>query len=117
MCSDIACAVSQWHDSKTRLTDCAEDLQVEGVIPCSPTPVPLEDRVIDSLSLEEARRLLTKQREQKHSPALVKGESDEEKKATSDAEGVEIIMQRSAKRTRRSPDPAAEVVDLTGLLD
>lgn len=117
MFSSIARAVSQRHDSKTKLTNCADDLQAEGVIPRNPSPIRLEDRDIDTLSLEEARQLLARQIEQKHSQLMVKRERDEKNVASADGEGIEIITQRPTKRKRRCPDPAAEVVDLTELLD
>lgn len=117
MYSSIARAVSQRHDSKTKLTNRADDLQVEGVIPRSPSPVRLEDRDIDTLSLEEARQLLAQQREQKQSQLMVKRERDEKDVASADDEEIEITTQRPTKRNRRCPDPAAEVVDLTELLD
>lgn len=41
---------------------CLEALKVEGVMPRSPSPMPLEERPIDSLSQQEMRELLIRQR-------------------------------------------------------
>jgi hypothetical protein len=38
------------------------DLKAECIIPRSPTPIPLEDRSIEDLTMEEARELLRRQK-------------------------------------------------------
>jgi hypothetical protein len=44
------------------LTTAVDDLKAELIIPRSPSPIPLEDRPLESLSLEESLELLRRQR-------------------------------------------------------
>jgi hypothetical protein len=39
-----------------------DDLKAERILPRSPTPVPLEDRPVEELTLEETRELLRRER-------------------------------------------------------
>ncbi|KAK4561820.1 hypothetical protein LTR86_004499 [Recurvomyces mirabilis] len=99
------------------------DLQVEGIIPRSPSPVPLEERDPDSLSAEEARELVRRMREREqdmakvkrekrgHSPTVIRdmeaGEDDDD--VIVEAEG------HQRKRNRPSTDSGVDIVDLTDL--
>lgn len=98
------------------------DLQIEGVIPRSPSPVPLEERDPDDLSPEEARELVRRlrQREQERTKIKIKKEAQEKRARSdtfdgdSDVEELPVTGEGSArKRHRPSTDSGVEVVDLT----
>ena len=101
-----------------------EDLQIEGIIPRSPSPVPLEDRDPDQLNLEEMRQLLHRIREREASAARVKREGDNQLKrersttiidGNDDDDDDEIeVTAGPPKRRRTFDDSAVEIVDLTG---
>ncbi|KAK4546707.1 hypothetical protein LTR36_001925 [Oleoguttula mirabilis] len=94
------------------------DLQIEGIIPRSPSPVPLEDRNPDDLSAEEARELVRRHRARE---AAVKTEVKKEKRAHSqviddDDEDDDVTIaseNRSRKRHRASRDSGVEIIDLS----
>lgn len=96
------------------------DLQVEGVIPRSPSPLPLEQRDPDDLSPEEARELVRRLRQREQERIKIKKEA-QEKRARSDAfdgdsdvEELPVTGEGSArKRHRPSTDSGVEIVDLT----
>ncbi|KAH5442985.1 hypothetical protein HBI23_168540 [Parastagonospora nodorum] len=94
------------------------------IIPRSPSPVPLEDRYVDTLSPQEMRQLLRRQRERQQAAQAVKQEqgvkhecSRERSRAIHDfdSDGDEVSFV-SAKR-RRHPviidGNGAETIDLT----
>ncbi|KAK4896973.1 hypothetical protein LTR27_005220 [Elasticomyces elasticus] len=93
------------------------DLQIEGVLPRTPSPVPLEERDPESLTAEEARELVRQMRATQKDNVQVKREKrersgtalddDEEDDARASSES------RGRKRQRRSTDSAIDVVDLT----
>jgi hypothetical protein len=92
-------------------------LQIEGLILRSPSPVPLEDRDPDSLTLEESRELVRRlQARETQSSVKVKKEkrthaelSDDEVEEDDD---VAVTEERS-KRARLSTDSGVEIIDLT----
>ncbi|PPJ51979.1 hypothetical protein CBER1_10695 [Cercospora berteroae] len=100
------------------------DLQIMGVMPRSPSPVPLEERDPNTLTLEESRELVRRMRErereqqteikkegQKKSAKRARSETLE---ADSDDEAVLVTGERPAqKRSRQSTDSGVEIVDLT----
>ncbi|EMC99084.1 hypothetical protein BAUCODRAFT_390870 [Baudoinia panamericana UAMH 10762] len=98
------------------------DLQIEGIIPRSPSPVPLEDRDPDSLSAEEARELVRRLRAQREDLVRVKREGAKRQRSATvtenhdddDGDDVTISETRSRKRSRPSADSGVELVDLTG---
>ncbi|KAK3697252.1 hypothetical protein LTR37_017564 [Vermiconidia calcicola] len=100
------------------------DLQIEGIIPRSPSPVPLEDRAPEDLSPEEARELVRRLRKRDSGRAKIKDENLRIKKekrnhATliedDDENDVTITEEiRGRKRTRNSRDSAIEIIDLSG---
>jgi hypothetical protein len=61
------------------------DIQIEGVMERSPTPVPLEERDTESLTAEEARELVRRLRTREENAALVKSEYKRGKRARSQA--------------------------------
>ncbi|KAK4954399.1 hypothetical protein LTR10_007830 [Elasticomyces elasticus] len=94
------------------------DLQIEGVLPRTPSPVPLEERDPDSLTAEEARELVRQMRaiqkdnvqvkrekRERSSTALEDDDDEDDARASSESRG--------RKRQRRSTDSAIDVVDLT----
>ena len=95
-----------------------EDLQIEGIIPRSPSPVPLEERDPDDLSPEEARELIRRMRTQGSETEVkikkekrvrpLEGEDDD-----SSGDEVEVTEQRVSKRARLSTDSGVELIDLT----
>lgn len=96
----------------------AGDLQVEGVITRSPSPIPLEERDPDDLSPEEARELVRRLRQQQEQIEIKKeGKKSEHALplgADSDIEEVSITGEGSArKRKPPSTDSGIEIVDLT----
>ncbi|KAK3109769.1 hypothetical protein LTR53_016612 [Teratosphaeriaceae sp. CCFEE 6253] len=93
------------------------DLQIEGVIARSPSPVPLEDRDPDSLTAEEARELVRLMRARRDAQVRVKQEK-RARSATVDGGGGEDSVRissenRTRKRHRASNDSGVEIVDLT----
>ncbi|EME84101.1 uncharacterized protein MYCFIDRAFT_214617 [Pseudocercospora fijiensis CIRAD86] len=100
------------------------DLQIEGIIPRSPSPTPLEDRDPDDLTPEEARELVRRMREREKLQAAIKKEIKREKRNRSDTlnvddesdhEGVLVTGEGPArKRARASTDSGIECIDLTG---
>ncbi|KAI5362322.1 hypothetical protein Slin15195_G059730 [Septoria linicola] len=97
------------------------DLQIEGLIPRSPTPVPLEERDPDDLTPEEARELVRRLRRTQQQQIEIKKEGLKKKRARSatldadsDSEGVVITGATSSrKRARQSTDSGIELIDLT----
>jgi len=94
------------------------------VIPRSPSPVPLEDRDVDSLSQEEMRELLRRQRQRGEAARIVKHEGgvkrERSRERSGTANNAEIddddVSFVSAKR-RRLPvtlnEDGVETIDLT----
>ena len=99
------------------------DLQIEGIIPRSPSPVPLEERNPDDLSAEEARDLVrmmraraaeTKieiKREKRGHATIVEDDDDGD---DDDGDATIESETRGRKRRRDLPDLNVEVVDLSG---
>ncbi|KXT08934.1 hypothetical protein AC579_9359 [Pseudocercospora musae] len=102
------------------------DLQIEGIIPRSPSPTPLEDRDPDDLTPEEARELIRRMRDREKHQAFIKKEIKREKRDRSDTvnlddesddDGVLVTGEGAAparKRARASTDSGVECIDLTG---
>lgn len=90
------------------------------IIPRSPSPVPLEDRDVDTLTPEEMRELLRRQRERDAASQNMKQEREVKRERTrersSTANDDDEVSFVSAKR-RRLPvflnEDGAETVDLT----
>ena len=102
------------------LTTTSGDLQIEGVIPRSPTPVPLEERDPDDLTAEEARELLRRMRQREQEQVEIKKEGKKKRARSptfggdSDVEEVSVTGEGpSRKRSRPSTDSGIEIVDLT----
>lgn len=96
-------------DPPETLTNCnsIDDLKSEMIIPRSPSPIPLEDRPEEDLSLEEARELIRRQRADM---ARIKPELKRERATNISSVGSDdlTIVERPAKRPR-----AIESIDLT----
>lgn len=95
-----------------------EDLQIEGIIPRSPSPVPLDERDPNSLSAEEARELVRRMRareedtaqikkEKRKAPTIIEDDGEEDDDVTIAEET------RGRKRSRITRDSAVEVIDLS----
>lgn len=104
------------------MTSVAGALQSLGLLPRSPSPIPLEDRSIDDLSLQEARELLRRQQGRlasneatvKHE--AIKREIKRERNEDGDDDdgngGVEIV-DRPEKACRLNANGAGtDVIDL-----
>ena len=96
----------------------AEDLQVEGIIPRSPSPIPLEDRNPEDLSPEEARELVRRMRAREQDQVKVKREKRShtdsfEEGEDGDEDDITISEVRSSKRRRGDRDSGVEIIDLT----
>ncbi|RMY79831.1 hypothetical protein D0864_08916 [Hortaea werneckii] len=94
-------------------------LQSMGILPRSPSPVPLEDRDIEDLNPEEMRELLRRQqRQRKSSEAPIKREIKRERMEfedeDDDGDDVEIVDQPEKKRRLDVDNAGTEVVDLCG---
>lgn len=111
------------------------DLQIEDIIPRTPSPAPLEQRDPNTLTLEESRELLRRllqrkeQREQKQQIEIKKegqkikkeGQKKRERSETIEAEvddedegGIVVTGEGPArKRGCQSTDSGVEIVDLT----
>ncbi|KAI4610865.1 hypothetical protein J4E80_007894 [Alternaria sp. BMP 0032] len=89
------------------------------IIPRTPSPVPLEERDINTLTLEESRELLRLQREQMDAAPVIKREGIKRERSSTiineDNDDDEVTF-LSAKR-RRLPvtldENGAEIIDLT----
>ena len=101
-----------------------KDLQAECIIPRSPSPVPLEERDADSLSLEEAREYFRRDRERKANDIKIKQEVKMEKRSYSQViddddedsgnDELEVAaIPASRKRPRTFRDSGVEFVDLS----
>ncbi|KAK5688699.1 hypothetical protein LTS10_000677 [Elasticomyces elasticus] len=92
------------------------DLQIEGVLPRTPSPVPLEERDPDSLTAEEARELVRQMRATQKDNVQVKREKRERSGTALDDDDEDDVRasseSRGRKRQRRSTDSAIDVVDL-----
>ncbi|KAF2491026.1 hypothetical protein BU16DRAFT_141592 [Lophium mytilinum] len=99
-----------------RSSDALKALQI---IPRSPTPVPLEDRPIEELTLEETRELLKRQRERDAAARKVKQEvkrerNDEGSRPFENDDELTLVEERPRKRFRTViEDDGTERVDLT----
>ncbi|KAI7232228.1 hypothetical protein KC352_g15232 [Hortaea werneckii] len=106
------------------------DLQIEGIIPRSPSPepgVPLEERDPATLSIEEARELVRILREKDSGHVQGKDEIEPQiklegaKRASSqmaapeDDDDLTVLSEgRSSKRMRGATDEVVDCIDLTG---
>ncbi|RMZ32136.1 hypothetical protein D0859_03748 [Hortaea werneckii] len=107
------------------------DLQIEGIIPRSPSPqpgIPLEERDPATLSIEEARELVRILRERHGGRMQVKNEVRPEVKHESakrtrsqmaaveeDDDDLTVLSEgRSSKRMRGATDDVVDCIDLTG---
>ncbi|KAI7237766.1 hypothetical protein KC330_g3005 [Hortaea werneckii] len=96
-------------------------LQSMGILPRSPSPIPLEDRNIEDLNQEEMRELLRRQQRQRESSGVaikreIKRERSEFEDDDDDDDGDDVeIVDRPEKKPRLDvDDPGTEVVDLCG---
>ena len=89
------------------------DLQIEGIIPRSPSPVPLEERDPDTLTPEEARELIRIQRQQLQDRAKIKKEKREREEDEDAGDGEVRMTGEQRKRQRTSTDSGIEVIDLS----
>ncbi|KAL1648462.1 hypothetical protein SLS58_002217 [Diplodia intermedia] len=94
-------------------------LQAEGVIPRTPSPIPLEDRPLEELNQEELRELLRRSREKTAAATAVKTESESEVNASAngskrahDRSELEFVEARPVKRQRASGS-APVIIDLS----
>ena len=90
-----------------------------GILPRSPSPIPLEDRNIEDLNPEEMRELLRRQQRQRDSSEIpikreIKRERIEFEDDDDDGDDVEIVDQPEKKRRLDVDDAGTEVVDLCG---
>ncbi|KAK5720874.1 hypothetical protein LTR15_006836 [Elasticomyces elasticus] len=102
--------------SKVTTYHIIEDLQIEGVIARSPTPVPLEERDPDLLTLEEARQLVRRAREREEARVQIKQEIKKEKRnhAQVDEDDPDVSFEGERnQRSRTFNDGRVEFVDLT----
>ncbi|EME45426.1 hypothetical protein DOTSEDRAFT_71220 [Dothistroma septosporum NZE10] len=99
-----------------------KDLQIESVIPRSPSPTSLEERDPDDLSPEEMRELLRRMREREAYTVRVKREGEKCERRARSTTGIDRgddddddfeITTGPAKRRHTSNDSGVEVVDLT----
>jgi len=106
------------------LTDTdTDDLQVEGIIERTPSPVPLEERDPEELTPEELRELVRRTRAEKASTTKVKQEFKPEKRVRErsatlgnddDEEGDVTVTSHTDRRKRaRASMEGAEMIDLT----
>ncbi|KAI6787668.1 hypothetical protein KC332_g18181 [Hortaea werneckii] len=94
-------------------------LQSIGLLPRSPSPIPLEDRNIDELNLEETRELLRRQQRQRESSEVaikreIKRERIEFEDDDDDGDDIEIVNRPEKKPHLDVDDAGTEVVDLCG---
>ncbi|GAB1742406.1 hypothetical protein NU219Hw_g7955t1 [Hortaea werneckii] len=96
-------------------------LQSMGILPRTPSPIPLEDRDIEDLNQEEMRELLRRQQRQRGSSEVpikreIKRERIEFEDDDDDGDGDDFeIVDRPEKKPRLDVDDAGtEVVDLCG---
>ncbi|KAK0650601.1 hypothetical protein DIS24_g6712 [Lasiodiplodia hormozganensis] len=93
-------------------------LQAEGIIPRTPSPMPLEERPLEELKPEELRELLRRHRERDAAASVVKREfkvegtgGDSNTGMDRAQSGLEITTVRPIKRPRISG--SVETIDLT----
>ncbi|KAK5708654.1 hypothetical protein LTR17_020486 [Elasticomyces elasticus] len=98
------------------------DLQAEGVLPRSPSPVPLEERDPESLTREEAIALVRRNQERESAQVQVKQEyhsakrSHQEALADDDADDPDLevsFASERSKRSRPSGSSGVEIIDLS----
>ncbi|KAF2100644.1 hypothetical protein NA57DRAFT_74245 [Rhizodiscina lignyota] len=112
-----------WKTFKT-----GKALKIQGIVPRTPSPVPLEEREVDDLSPEEMRELLRRQRGtslqikvEQIKREKIKSENIKREKVNceieldGDEEGVVITSAQRCKRARTSydVDKQVEIVDLS----
>ncbi|RMY53725.1 hypothetical protein D0865_05106 [Hortaea werneckii] len=90
-----------------------------GILPRSPSPIPLEDRNIEDLNPEEMRELLRRQQRQRESSEVaikreIKRERIEFEDDDDDGDDVEIVDRPEKKPRLDVDDAGTEVVDLCG---
>ncbi|KAK4503069.1 hypothetical protein PRZ48_006496 [Zasmidium cellare] len=93
-----------------------KDLQIEGIIPRSPSPVPLEQRDPATLDANELRQLLERRNEELKTLSKIKKEKRERSTTMvgeDDDDDQVIETERRSKRHRTSQDSGIDVVDLT----
>ncbi|RMZ66093.1 hypothetical protein GMOD_00005162 [Pyrenophora seminiperda CCB06] len=85
------------------------------IIPRSPSPVPLEDRDVDTLTAEESRELVRRLREQKKAAPPIKREDVKRKGVKREADNGEVTF--VSEKRRRPPatvnENGIEIIDLT----
>lgn len=93
------------------------DLQIEGIIPRSPSPTPLEERDPNDLSPEEARELVHRMRERdmQNNIKIKKEKRNHANVAQDDEDEDEVTISEAParKRHRGSTDSGIEVIDLS----
>ncbi|KAI6891570.1 hypothetical protein KC318_g13623 [Hortaea werneckii] len=94
-------------------------LQSMGILPRSPSPIPLEDRNIEDSNPDEMRELLRRQQRQRESSKVaikreIKRERIEFEDDDDDGDDVEIVDRPEKKPRLDVDDPGTEVVDLCG---
>ncbi|KAK8256317.1 hypothetical protein IWZ00DRAFT_486142 [Phyllosticta capitalensis] len=102
----------------------AKALKSMGLIPQTPKPIPLEERPIEELTLEETRELLRRQSERSARAGTIKreikSEIDQLKREPGfqgqweDGDDLAIIEERPAKRHKDNFGGPIETLDLTG---
>lgn len=122
--SNIAPAVRCYDNTSSaasKLLTCYQgDLQIEGLISRDPTPIPLEDRKVEDLSLLEAReRIRHLERVQRERDIRVKAEKRQFASVIADdadrTNDMIIKMESSQRKRQRVLSSAqVEVLDLTG---
>lgn len=95
-----------------------EDLQIEGIISRSPSPLPLEQRDPATLNADELRQLLDRRNQELQDLAHVKREKRERSTTLIDDDDDDdddevTVTERRSKCPRTSQDSGIEVVDLT----
>lgn len=93
-----------------------DDLQIEGVLERSPSPVPLEERDPATLTREELQQLLAQRNREREDYLRVKREKRERSATVVDDndDDVSFTGEGRSKRSRTSNDSGVELIDLTG---
>ena len=92
------------------------DLQIEGILERSPSPVPLEERNLDTLTREELQQLLAQRNREREDYIRVKREKRERSTTVGEDDNDEVSFtgEGRSKRSRTSNDSGVELIDLTG---
>jgi hypothetical protein len=97
------------------------DLQAEGIIERTPSPVPLEERDPDELTPDELRELVRRSRAEKASAVKTKQEFKREKRTRESDSGTEdyagggvtIISENNKRKRAKESMENVEVIDLS----